>query len=106
MEKDIDIEDTIKNLKNYKSPGVTGFTNELYKEFHNNLNIWTLNCNKFTKEQNTLSYMQERGSKTLIPKGQKVKKELGNWRPITLQNALYRQIFSILAKKSKKFFQE
>ena len=36
MDKDItleNIEDTIKNLKCDKSPGVTGFTNEFYKEF-------------------------------------------------------------------------
>ena len=54
MDKDItldDIEETVKNLKNDKSPGVTGFTNEFYKEFHNNLNIWILNYIKFTKEE-------------------------------------------------------
>ena len=53
MDKDItleDIEDTIKNLKNDKSPGVTGFTNEFYKEFHSSLNIWILNYIQFTKE--------------------------------------------------------
>ena len=62
MDKEItleDIEDIIKNLKNDKSPGVTGFTNEFYKEFHNSLNIWILNYIKFTKEQKTLSYMQK-----------------------------------------------
>ena len=62
MDKDItleDIEDIIKNLKSDKSPGVTGFTNEFYKEFHNSLNIWILNYIKFTKELKTLSYMQK-----------------------------------------------
>ena len=71
-----DIEETVKQLKNYKSPGVTGFTNEFYKEFYNSLNIWILNYIKFSKEQNTLSYMQKNGSITLIPKGQKDKREL------------------------------
>jgi len=46
--------------------------------------------------------MQKRGSITLIPKGQKDKRELGNWRPITLLNTLYKLISSILAKKIKK----
>ena len=62
MEKEItleDIEDMIKNLKNDKSPGVRGFTNEFYKEFHSNFNIWVLNYIKFTKEQKTLSYLQK-----------------------------------------------
>ena len=34
MDKEItleDIEDTVKNLKSDKAPGVTGFTNEFYK---------------------------------------------------------------------------
>ena len=46
--------------------------------------------------------MQKRGSVTLIPKGQKDKRELGNWRPITLLNTVYKLISSILAKKIKK----
>ena len=34
-----DIEETIKDLKSDKSPGVIGFTNEFYKEFSKDLNI-------------------------------------------------------------------
>ena len=63
MDKEItlgDIENTVKHLKKYKSPGVTGFTKEFYKEFHNSLNTWILNYIKFTKEQKTLSYMQKK----------------------------------------------
>ena len=105
MDKEItleDIEDTVKNLKSDKAPGVTGFNTEFYKEFHNNLNIWILNYIKFTKQEKKLSYMQKSGSITLIPKGQKYKRELGNWRPITLLNTLYKLISAILAKKIKK----
>jgi len=97
-----DIEDTIKNLKTDKAPGVTGFTNEFYKEFHKDLNIWILNYIKYTKQEETLSFMQKRGAITLIPKGDKDKRELGNWRPITLLNTLYKLISAILAKKIKK----
>ena len=46
--------------------------------------------------------MQKRGSITLIPKGDKDKRELGNWRPITLLNTLYKLIYAILAKKNQK----
>ena len=97
-----DIEDTVKNLKSDKAPGVTGFTNEFYKECYKDLNIWILNYIKYTKNEGTLSYMQKRGSITLIPKGDKDKRELGNWRPITLLNTLYKLISAILAKKIKK----
>ena len=41
----------------------------------------------------------------MIPKGQKDKRELGNLRPITLLNTLYKLISAILAKKIKKVLQ-
>ena len=74
MDKDITIEDideTIKDLKSDKSPGVTGFTNEFYKEVNKDLNIWILNYIKYTYQERSLSYMQRRGAITLIPKGEK-----------------------------------
>ena len=46
--------------------------------------------------------MQRRWAITLIPKGQKDKSDLGNWRPITLLNTLYKLISAIMAKKIKK----
>ena len=105
MDKDItleDIEETIKNLKSDKSPGVTGFTNEFYKEFSKDINIWILNYINYTYQERTLSYMQRRGAITLIPKGQKDKSDLGNWRQITLLNTLYKLISAIMTKKIKK----
>ena len=68
MDKDItlkDIEETIKDLKSDKSQGVTGFTNEFYKEFSKDLNIWILNYIHYTYQERTLSYMQRRGAITL-----------------------------------------
>ena len=66
MDKDItlqDIEETIKKtLKSDKAPGVTGFTKEFYKEFHKDLNIWSLNYINFTYQEKNLSFMQKRGS--------------------------------------------
>ena len=46
--------------------------------------------------------MQRRGAITLIPKGQKDKSNLGNWRPVTLLNTLYKLISAIIANKIKK----
>ena len=105
MDKDItleDIDEIIKDLKSDKSPGVTGFTNEFYREFNKDLNIWILNYIRYTYQEGTLLYMQRRGAITLIPKGEKDKRDLGNWRPITLLNTLYKLISAILAKKIKK----
>ena len=64
MDRDItleDIEETIKNLKSDKSPGVTGFTNEFYKEFSKDLNIWILSYIHFTYQEKNISYMKKGG---------------------------------------------
>ena len=78
---------------------MTGFTNELYIEFQENLRIWILQYINYTREGEKLSFLQRQGAVTLIPKGKQNKRELGNWRPITLLKTLYKIISSILAKK-------
>ena len=83
---------------------MTGFTNEFYKKFSRDLKIWILQDITYTEEIRQLSYLQRQGSVTLIPKGQKDKKELENWRPITLLNTLYKIISTINKKKTKNFF--
>ena len=81
---------------------MTGFTNEFYKKFSRDLKIWILQDITYTEDIGQLSYLQRQGSVTLIPKGQKDKKELENWRPITLLNTLYKIIATMLANKIKK----
>ena len=64
MDKDItleDIEETIKDLKSDKSPGVTGFTNKFYKEFNKDLNIWILNYIHYTYQEKPYHTCKERG---------------------------------------------
>ena len=92
----------VEGLKTKKAPGTSGFTNEFYREFHNHLKLWIMYYINFTKTKVQLSYLQRQGSITLIPKGQKDKKNLGNWRPITLLNTLYKIIATLLANKIKK----
>ena len=80
MDKDIDLEDIdsdIEELKK-KAPGMTGFTNEFYIEFQENLRIWILQYIYYTREIENPSSLQRQGAVTLIPRGQKEKRELGN----------------------------
>ena len=45
--------------------------------------------------------MQKLGIATIIPKGDKDPRYLGNWRPLTLLNTFYKLILSILADRLK-----
>ena len=81
-----DIETVICKLKLNKGPGMTGLTKEFCKNICKDLNIWILQYIHYTEEIGQLYYLQKQGSLTLIPKGQKDKRQLENWRPITLLN--------------------
>ena len=79
MEKTITMEEldkVVEGLKTNKAPGTSGFTNEFYKEFHNDLKYWIMEYINFTKTTGKLSYLQRQGSITLIPKGQKDGKKI------------------------------
>ena len=76
----------LKNMKNMKSPGNDGFTTEFYKLF------W-LDAKKILVESFNESYSelknyisQRQGIITCIPKEEKSKYSLKNWRLITLLN--------------------
>ena len=105
MDAEIELQDikaVIGNLKHNKAPGVTRVTSEFYKNFNRDVKIWTLQYIRYTEEIGQLSYLQRQCSITLIPNGQKNKRELGNWRTIKLINTLYKIISTILAYRIKK----
>ena len=58
---------------------------------------------EYTEEIGILSENQRIGVITLLPKGQKDKKTLKNWRPITLLSSLYKTISGAIGNRFKKF---
>ena len=58
---------------------------------------------QFTEQVEILSENQRIGVITLLPKGQKDKKTLKNWRPITLLSTLYKIISGVIGNRFKKF---
>ena len=86
----------LKKTKNNVAPGSTGFTNEFYKFFWNDLKIMITKSINFSYDSRLLSVTQRLGIITLIPKGEKNKTFLKNWRPLTLLNSLYKLVMSEL----------
>ena len=91
----------LKKTKNNVSPGSSGFTNEFFKYFWIDLKFFITKAINFGYEMGMLSVTQRLGIITLIPKGDKDKTLLKNWRPLTLLNSLYKLISGCLAERMK-----
>ena len=104
LESDIsnnELKEAIKKSKNNKSPGPDGFLNEFYKLFWPELNKWMLKLFNNYRKINEINETQLGGIITCIPKGDKNRNEIKNWRPITLLNSTYKFYSSILAERIK-----
>ena len=91
----------IKSCKNNVSPGSTGYTNEFYNFFWRDLRVFILNSINHSFQTGTLPITQRLGILTLIPKGEKDKTFLKNWRPLTLLNSIYKILSGCIANRIK-----
>ena len=91
----------LKKTKNNVSPGSSGFTNEFFIYFWIDLKFFITKAINFGYDMGMLSVTQRLGIITLIPKGDKDKTLLKNWRPLTLLNSLYKLISGCLAERMK-----
>ena len=85
-----------------KSPGPDGYSNEFYKRFWSLLHILLLNLMNFFFINKNISQNHLMGTITCIPKGDKLRNKLKNWRPITLLNSIYKFYSGIWANRIKK----
>ena len=76
-------------MENEKSPGSDGFTSEFFKFFWNNLGKFVFRSINYGYKTSQLSITQKQGIITCIPKGDKPKQFMKNWRPISLLNTVY-----------------
>ena len=93
---------SLRNMKNGKSPGCDGFTTEFYKFFWTNIKTLIVESINYSFEKGELSIDQKRGIITLIPKKDKIRTLLKNWRPISLLNTDYKILTKCLAFRLHK----
>ena len=104
LEKPISQEEVMQALfkgQHGKAPGITGFTREFYQSFATVLIGPIMKYIEFTEEQGQISDQHRKGVITLLPKGKKSKRDLRNWRPITLLTSLYKIISGTIAERVK-----
>ena len=85
-----EVTDTLKNMKNDKSPGNDGFTSIFYKLFWNKIGHFVVKALNYAFISKSFSRNVKLGTITCIPKENKERQFLKNWRPITLLNVLYK----------------
>ena len=93
----------VKVMKNGKSPGTDGLTAEFYQFFWSDIKILLLNSLDFSLSNGKLSIEQRRGILSLLPKKEKDRLYLKNWRPITLLSADYKLLAKALANRITKY---
>lgn len=88
----------LKNMKNNKSPGSDGFTTEFFKFFWKDLGFLLRSVN-VGFEFGELSVTQKQGIISILPKGDKPREYLTNWRPISLLNVTYKIVSACIANR-------
>ena len=92
----------LKEMSNNKTPGLDGFPAEFYKFFWSDLKQILVDSFNYAFEKGELSLDQKRGLITLIPKKNKNRLLIKNWRPIALLPVDYKILAKTLANRLKK----
>ena len=87
---------------NNKTPGSDGFTIEFYRFFWPAIGPIMVDSFNYAFKNGEMSISQKRGIISLIPKKDKDKKYLKNWRPISLLNNDYKIVTKALALRLEK----
>lgn len=96
-----EMKNNLKTMSNNKSPGLDGFTVEFYKFFWTDIGHFLVRSVNESFAEGELSISQKQGVITCLPKGNKDKTLLKNWRPISLLNVSYKITSACIAKRLK-----
>ena len=96
-----EISEVLYNMKHDKSPGITGFTAEFFKTFWRQLGHFVLRSLNHGYKTGELAITQRQGIITCIPKENKPKQYLKNWRPLTLLDIVYKLASGSIANRIK-----
>ena len=91
----------IKSSKLNKAPGPDGYSNEFFKYFLQELNIWLFRYFNEALSNDEFSKNSLAGIITCIPKQGKLRNDLKNWRPLTLLNTVYKFFSSMVSNRLK-----
>jgi hypothetical protein len=91
----------LKNMSNGKSPGTDGMTVDFFKFFWRQLRVFVVRSLNEGFDKGQMSITQREGIIVCLPKGDKPREYLKNWRPISLLNVVYKIGSSCIANRIK-----
>ena len=101
-----DVKSVLHSMSNNKSPGSDGYTVEFYKFFFSDLGTFLVNSLNYAFTSGKLSITQRLGVITCIPKPNKAREYIKNWRPISLLNVDYKILTGVLARRLKNVLEQ
>lgn len=96
-----ELDEAVKNIASDRSPGPDGLTANFYKHFWEEIRDLLFNAITESITQKELMTTMKQGVIKLIPKPEKDKRLLNNFRPITLLNTDYKIFTTALAIRLK-----
>ena len=93
---------SLSSMKNCKSPGLDGYTVEFFKHFWKDISFFLLRYLNFAFMSGRMSEIHKLGVISLIPKNNKERLYLRNWRLISLLNVTYKIASACIANRLKK----
>lgn len=97
-----ELTDALKATANGKSPGIDGFSVEFLKFFWADIGVYVLRSINRAYQTATMSISHRRGVITCIPKSDKNRCYLKNWRPISLLIAIYKLASACISSRLKQ----
>ena len=92
---------TLKNMKNNKTPGIDGFPADFFKVFWSKLKYFVLRSLNLSFKTGELPTSACKCIINCIPKGDKERTFLKNWRPISLLSIIYKLASASIACRIK-----
>ena len=91
----------LKAMSNNRSPGSDGFTAEFFKIFWKKIGHFVVRSINYVFSKGELSITQREGIITCIPKDNKPRHFVKNFRPISLLNCVYKIASGVIAARIK-----